>query len=344
MTTASIAHPANLKQPELPVFFLQMGSNTSLFFDKILQQAALSNGRDNVYVLTDTNFHLYQDYTCIDITPYTKVERPFDKLYQHHSTNKYFFEKTCFDRWFIMNELALDLGIPNFVHADCDVLILQDLKPIFRNHIKDKYEGTMMFFEREEGSVTSAHTSFWSNKLLTDFCNFINAKYTDKEAFDVLLKDTLAGKFLDNRNVSDMILLDVFRTENKPSALNLLSLEDKGINIDFNLSAPFNGCKNHYVLTPGTGIKKMIRMADGLYAQVAGNTGQPVYARFYTMHFQGYVTKTLIPLHVTTKSTFEHLTNYVLGKAYYFNRRLRLFRNKVKSIVKNFAGKRAVAV
>jgi hypothetical protein len=159
-----------------------------------------------------------------------------------------------------------------------------------------------------------------------------------------LLKDTLAGEFLDNRNVSDMILLDVFRTETKPSALNLLSLEDKGINIDFNLSAPFNGCKNYYTLTPGTGIKKMTRKADGLYAQVAGNTGQPVYAKFYTMHFQGYVTKTLIPLHVTTKSTFEHLTNYVLGKAYYFNRRLRLFRNKVKSIVKNFAGKRAVAV
>ena len=324
----------NLSSAKLPIFFLQLGGNTSLFFDRVLKQAALTNGTENVFILTDTNFQFYRDYNCIDISAYAKAGRPFDKLYKHHSTNTYFFEKTCFDRWFIIKDVIKDLNISHFVYADCDVLILQDLKPVYDNFIHDKYDGTMMFFENGENSITSAHTSFWNGKLLNDFCNFINAKFANETAFNKLLEDTLAGKFLHNTNVSDMILLDVFRTEAKPKVLKLLSLENEGICFDFNINASYNGGWRSFVLTPGTKVKKMIRRDDGLYGQVQEIGKQAEYFKFYTLHFQGYLTKSLIPVYATPVNFANYLYNYVTGKTEYFIRNAKLFKNRFRKFIK----------
>jgi hypothetical protein len=336
MEKKATGYATHLTQSELPVFFLQLGENTSLFFGHILKQAALSHGHNNVYVLTDTNFEDYSKYNCIDVSGYTSSVKEFDKVYQHHSNNPYFFEKACFDRWFIINDIVKELGISYFVHADCDVLILQDLIPVFQKFIKGKYDGTMMFFELGENSVTSGHTSFWSAKLINDFCEFVLAKYANAPAFDKMLKDTLAGKFLDNKNVSDMILLDVFRTEAKPNTLNLLSLETEGISFDFNANVPFNGCRYYFECTPGTRIKKMTRRKDGLYGKVQG---EPLYSRFYTMHFQGYLTKTLIPLHTNSQSAAEGVSDYLSAKSHNLVRRAKLYKNKVRDRVKNFIKK-----
>lgn len=317
------------KQPELPIFFVQLGNKTNLFFNHVLKQAARSNGLENVYVLTDTNFQLYKGFNYIDISEYIKGDREFDQVYKHHSANPYFFEKACFDRWFIINDLTRDMGITKFVHADCDVVIMEDLKPLHTKFIQDRYDGTMMFFERDGDSVTSGHTSFWNTKLISDFCEFVTSKYNDQQGFEVLLQNTLSGKFLDNRNVSDMILLDVFRTETKPSALNLLSLENEGISLDFNLNVSFNGCKHHFVQTTNN-IKKMIRRGESLFGQILDTAAEPQYFKFYTLHFQGYLTKTLIPLHVTAQNRLEYVSNYLMAKTSYFSRKIKLLKNKVK--------------
>ncbi|RFZ85803.1 hypothetical protein DYU05_09465 [Mucilaginibacter terrenus] len=332
---ATVQQYPDLVNSPLPVFFLQLGSNTSLFFDKVIKQAALFNGKENVFVLTDTHLDQYKGYNCIDVTPYVTREREFDKVYRHHSTNPYFFEKTCFDRWFIINDLINDLGIDKFVYADCDVLILEDLKPVYDRFIKDKFDGSTMFFQRDKESVTSGHTSFWNSKLIADFCSFVVRKYTDEPAFNKLLEDTLSGKFLDNTNVSDMILLDVFRTETRPNVLNLLSLEDEGISIDFNINVAYNGWHNWYLCNKVTGIKKMFRKADGLYGQIAGEGTKRTFSKFYTLHFQGYITKPHIPLHVTAKSYNERVANRLSANSHYISRRLKLFKNKVRRSLLN---------
>lgn len=339
MEIENMGYATHLSQSELPIFFVQLGENTSLFFGHILKQAVLSNGKDNVYVLTDTYFGDYQDYHCIDVSKYIAGIKQFDKVYQHHSLNPYFFEKTCFDRWFIINDIAREYGLRNFVHADCDVVILQDLKPVFKNYIKDKYDGTTMFFQRDDESVTSGHTSFWSAALINQFCEFVLAKYADKPGFGLMLQDTLRGKFLDNKNVSDMILLDVFRTEAKPRVLNLLSLEKEGISFDFNVNVPFNGCEYWFETTSATHIKKMVRRKGGLFGKVATKGAAPLFSKFYTLHFQGYLTKTLIPLHVSALSAGEWVSNYVHAKSHNLVRRAKLFKNKVRDGMKKIIRK-----
>lgn len=323
----------NLVDNTLPIFFFQEGTHTSLFFDKVLKQALLTNGRENIYVLTDSNFHIYSDYHCIDISKYKYGTQDFDKVYQHYSSNKYHFEKACFDRWFIINAIVKELNISHFFHADCDVLILEDLKPIYTDFLKDKYNGTMMFFENGLGnSITSGHSSFWSNTLIDSFCSFVYHRYSNQRELDALLKDTTAGKFYDNKNMSDMILLDVFRTETKPAILNLLSLESQNICFDFNLNASYNGCKYNYVLSPVSKTKKLTRRKDGVYGQTMEDNS--LYLKFYTLHFQGYITKTLIPLYVTTKGRGGYILNKLTSEWSFSIRKMKLLKNRLRDKLK----------
>jgi len=323
----------------LPIFFFQAGGQVSLFFDKILKQALLTNAKENIYVLTDSNFHLYTDYNCIDISKYKYGTQGFDKVYQHHSSNKFHFEKACFDRWFIINTIVKERNIAHFFHADCDVLILEDLKPIYSEFLENKFDGTMMFFENGLGnSITSGHSSFWSNTLIDSFCTFVYNKYRNQQAFDTLLKDAIAGKFYDNRNMSDMILLDIFRTEAKPVILNLLSLESHNICFDFNLNASYNGCKYNYVLSPVSKTKKLTRRKDSVYGQTKED--KSLYLKFYTLHFQGYLTKTLIPLYIMPKGLYGYISNKLFSEWSFSVRKMKLLKNQLRDMLKRVTGNR----
>jgi len=323
------ATPPGLNYTTLPIFFVQRGK-PGLFIKKVLKQAEASNGKENVYLLTDTNFDFYKDFNCIDISKYIASTAEFDKLYRHHSANTLHFEKICFDRWFIINALIKDLNISYFFHADNDVLLLAGLKPVYEYILEGNYDGSTMYFEHDGDSVTSGHSSFWSSKLLDDFCTFVCKKYASREEFNALLKDTLAGKFLDNRNVSDMILLDLFRTETKPNVLNLFSLEEKNIGFDFNMNVSYNGFKHSFIQSSWFKIKKMKRYEDGLYGQVTGDETNMVRVKFYSLHFQGYLTKSLIPIYLTSNNAIEYAANYLSGVFIFLIRKMRLFKNHVR--------------
>ena len=319
----------NIKRSTLPIFFIPLGEHVNLFIDRVLKQAVASNGHNNVYVLTDTNFHLYQAYNCIDVSKYMQG-RSFDALYIHHSENKYHFEKSCFDRWFIINDVAKDLGISHFFHADCDVLIMQDLKPFFAEYLQDRYDGSVMYFEDGDRSITSGHSSFWTGALLNKFCDFTCAKYSDEQAFDKILKDVKAGVFCDNFNVSDMILLDTFRRETQTKTLNLFTLEDKGICFDFNINVAANGNKQIFVMNPLYRIKHIVHKNGTSYGQAKGGGRYP----FYTLHFQGYISKALIPMHITYGTKYQRMQNWVIGARHFTVRKLKLAKNKVRDTLK----------
>lgn len=310
----------------IPIFFVQVGDHINLFLDKILRQAQQSNGKENVYLLANSNLHLYQDVNCIDITKYMG-EREFDSLYQHHSTNKYRFEKTCFDRWFIINDVIKDLRIDYFFHADCDVLIPEDLNPVYAYLLKHNYQGSVMYFEYEGKSVTSGHSSFWSRTLLNDFCNFVCTKYADENAFNEILNITQSGFFLNNKNVSDMIFLDIFRRTSNLKTLNLFSLEDEDMGFDFNLNVSPNGWRKTFKVDKFYGIKAIKRENRSLYAE---ETAHGTRVKFYTLHFQGYITKALIPKYITYGSKFDKLQNTLLAYATFTARKIRLKKNTLR--------------
>ncbi|MGY3213818.1 hypothetical protein [Mucilaginibacter sp. HD30] len=314
----------------IPIFFVQVGDHINLFLDKILRQAQQSNGKENVYLLANSNLHLYRDFNCIDISKYMQG-REFDSVYQHHSTNKYSFEKACFDRWFIINDVINDLNINYFFHADCDVLIPEDLNPVYTYLLQHNYDGSVMYFEHEGKSVTSGHSSFWSKTLLNDFCKFVCANYADEEAFNKILNITKSGFFLNNKNVSDMIFLDIFRRTTDLKTLNLFSLEDEGIIFDFNINVSPNGWRKIFKVDKFYGIKTIKKKKASLYAQEAANNGR---IKFYSLHFQGYIAKALIPKYITFGSKLDRLENTLLAYATFTVRKLRLKKNRVRDKLK----------
>ncbi len=324
-----------METTSLPIFFFHKGSQKGLFFDKILRQAEISNGRENIYILTDNLSDTLKHYNCIDIRKYADATTNFDKVYQHHSKNKYAFEKACFDRWFIINVVAKELNFENFFHADCDVLISEDLKPVFDKYIKDKFDGSMMYFEDGLGSsITSGHSSFWNRKLIDEFCKFTLSVYNDPKSLNQILRDTLEGKFYDNTNLSDMILLDVFRTKTKPATLNLFTLESENICFDFNVNVSYNGFKNSYKLSKAFKIKKIDQVDYALCGEVVDSEDNGKPYKFYTLHFQGYITKTLIPLYIRSADISEDLFNKKAAYTQYFLKNMTLTKNRFKGFLK----------
>jgi len=317
-------------QQHIPIFFVQLGNHVSLFLDKILRQAQYTNGAENVYVLANENLHLYKDFNCIDVSKYLQG-REFDALYQHHSSNNYSFEKACFDRWFIINDVIKDLNINYFFHADCDLLITEDLNWVYEHLLKHSYEGSVMYFEHEGRSVTSGHSSFWSKTLLDNFCSFICEKYADAEAFNEILVNTKSGFFLDNRNVSDMIFLDIFRRTSPLKTLNLFSLEEEDSCFDFNLNVQYNGWHKVFKLNKLYSIKALARKRKSLYAIEAE---QGSYSKFNTLHFQGYITKALIPRYITYGSWVDNWQNNLLASYTFTFRKMQLTKNWLRDKLK----------
>ena len=314
----------------IPIFFVQVGDHINLFLDKILRQAQQSNGKQNVYLLANSNLHLYREFNCIDISKYIQG-REFDSLYKHHSANKYSFEKACFDRWFIINDVIKDLNINYFFHADCDVLIPEDLNAVYTHLLQHNYDGSVMYFEENGKSVTSGHSSFWSRTLLNDFCDFVCEQYGHEQAFNEILALTRSGFFLNNKNVSDMIFLDIFRRTTHLKTLNLFSLEDEGIGFDFNLNVAANGWRKVFKLDKLYGTKEIKRENRSLYAEEVPNATR---VKFYTLHFQGYVTKALIPKYITYRSKLDKLANTLLAYSTFAVRKIRLKKNWLRDKLK----------
>ena len=322
---------ASFNNSHIPIFFVQLAHHVNLFLDKILLHAQQTNGKENVYVLADQNLHLYKEFNCIDISKYL-TGREFDSLYQHHSSNPYSFEKACFDRWFIINDVIKDLNIDYFFHADCDVLINEDLNNVYQYLLDNDYKGSVMFFEHEGRSITSGHSSFWSKTLLNDFCNFVCTKYADINALNEILNLTKTGFFLDNKNVSDMIFLDLFRRGTQLKTFNLFSLEDEGVCFDFNLNVPSNGWRKIFKVNRFYGIKALTRRGKSLYAQSADDEGAGF--KFNTLHFQGYITKSLIPKYIAHKSLADNLANNLLALYTYSFRKMQLQKNRLRDKLK----------
>ncbi|RYZ95875.1 MAG: hypothetical protein EOP47_24945, partial [Sphingobacteriaceae bacterium] len=293
----------------IPVFFLQFGKSPK-FINKILQQAQYTNGKENVYFLTDTDTHLYKEFNCIDISKYAGACEEFGKVYQHYSVNLHFYEKACIDRWFIINALVKEFKIPWFFYADCDLLILEDLTPVHHKLTEQNYAGGMMFYSNIENDITSAHSSFWSAELLNEFCLFTYNIYADATKFEALLADSQTTTPQGGIHISDMTLIEVFRKQTSLAILSLLSLQSQDICFDMNINMPDNGLGYNFIMNGFLKIKKLRKRKDGVFGIVAGKGEM----KFYTLHFQGYFSKFLIPLYMSASSLNIFKRVYVIQK------------------------------
>jgi hypothetical protein len=111
---------------------------------------------------------------------------------------------------------------------------------------------------------------------------------------------------------------------------NLFTLEESGICFDFNANVAYNGHQHTFVMNPAHRIKKFTKVGGGLVGRVTASAADVMYCKFYTVHFQGYITKSLIPVYVTALTKKEAIKNQIVGEYNFAVRKMKLLKNKVK--------------
>jgi len=131
-----------------------------------------------------------------------------------------------------------------------------------------------------------------------------------------------------------MILLDAFRKESASGILNLLTLEEQGLCFDFNINLAFNGYRYNYLCNPFFKIKKVISKRDTLYGEAEDEAGNKHHIKFITLHFQGHMTKSLIPRYVSSDTAYQRFLNVSSSNLNNLNRRKKLIKKSLKDRLK----------
>ena len=149
----------------------------------------------------------------------------FDSMYKHMSPNPYEYEKFCFDRHFIVYEYIKRNNINKFFVMDSDVLLdnIAQIGEDFIKEIKQHDVGLCWNENQSEMSWTiSPHFSFWTEKSLESFINYLLSTYNTD--MNKLIKKIEWHK--ENNvfgGICDMTLLYLWNNEKKIKSLNFCS-------------------------------------------------------------------------------------------------------------------------
>jgi len=123
-----------MNNANLPIVFVHTSESMPQFLLLALVQAKLSNPTQPVILLSDIKQPpqlaeplLAQGIQYHHIKDYQQEVIEFQKRYFHFSVNPLWYERFCFERWFILREFARQMNYDRLIHFDSDVLIYSDL-------------------------------------------------------------------------------------------------------------------------------------------------------------------------------------------------------------------------
>ena len=157
--------------------------------------------------------------------------------YEHMSPNPYEFELVCLERWFVLLELMKVNSLDRIFYIDSDVLLYCNIDKALSS-----YSGLQAALCSEDQEYedykwfTSGHCSFWTIKLLEEFCEFVLDNYSNKER--LYKKWNWHKQTGTPGGICDMTLLYLFYNSNGDRILNLSStlnsmIFDNGIGSDY---------------------------------------------------------------------------------------------------------------
>jgi hypothetical protein len=152
----------------IPVIIVHRGD--SFYLSPVLEQIRLFNPENQIYLIGDISKKKYDFVDYCNIEDYMDRANEFEKKYVHLSSNTYFFELICFQRWFIIHDFVTRHRIENFLHIDSDVLLYCNVNDVFGKYIG--YDFTTC----GEGGPNS---SLFSIASLQRFCDFISGMYDE---------------------------------------------------------------------------------------------------------------------------------------------------------------------
>lgn len=115
-----------------PIVFFSLGFREDLRCSVL--QARSSNPEARIVVIGDrTNDKFGSLVEHVNVYDYFDYACEFSKYYKHMSSNSYWIELLCYQRWFVILKYMEMDGVDSVFHVDTDVLIYSDIKEMHRN-------------------------------------------------------------------------------------------------------------------------------------------------------------------------------------------------------------------
>ena len=298
----------------IPIIIVHTGD--SFYLSPVLKQMRLFNPHSDIFLISDASTKGYTDVTHVDIEQYMEEALEFEKRYIHLSSNPYFYELICFQRWFIILNFVRKNNINDFLCMDSDVLLYCNVDETFANYIGCDY--TIC-------NKVGPGCSLFNIRSLEKFCNYINYLYTD-ESSKKELNDFYQPFITENRpgGFCDMMVFSWYQERMSPNVIDLV-FPNEGV--------CFDGC-----ITESAGFK----MKNGL-KEIYWKDNRPYgkllkddsLIRLNCLHFQGRTKYSMYKYLLNEKK--ERKTGLLVALQWFFSKRVMSARLKAikKRLIKS---------
>lgn len=152
---------------QIPIIIVHNGN--SFYLSPVLRQMRLFNPDSRICLISDSSTKGYEGLVeHHDIDDYMESANEFAKSYVHLSSNPYFYELICFQRWYIILDFVRRHHMEYFLCMDSDVLFYSKVDDIFPNYID--YDFTMC-------GKGGPGCSLFNPMSLERFCDYMSCLY-----------------------------------------------------------------------------------------------------------------------------------------------------------------------
>ena len=221
----------------LPYYFNTFIRNTTKYC-----HLNLITPKKNLNIKAQINFKSKYKLNLIDpsnLPQYLITKKLFNKVFINYSTNKSYFEKACFYRWFALNAATAFLGRDEIICLlDTDLLIGMEPKDILSSCISNNGNKKIQFiaeWDEDNQAAFGPEITIMTKSYLFGFCKFLITTYYSSE-----MRSKLLGEYFDrigNGNyggICDMRALATYARNYKDKIFNLRKLENLNLIRNFN--------------------------------------------------------------------------------------------------------------
>ncbi|MDL2265621.1 hypothetical protein LJC57_04415 [Parabacteroides sp. OttesenSCG-928-G07] len=155
--------------PNIPIIIVHKGD--SFYLSPVLKQVRLFNPHSRIFLISDKSTNKYDFIEHCDISQYMENADKFEQVYKHMSVNPYKYELICFQRWFIIQDFAIEHKFSHFLCLDSDVLLFCNIDEVFNNYLNYDFTvchrigpGNSLFNSSSIGKLCDCMMSFYENK------------------------------------------------------------------------------------------------------------------------------------------------------------------------------------
>ncbi|MDP4002716.1 hypothetical protein [Methylobacterium sp. NEAU K] len=240
------------------IFFVHIGSSEVARY-AVLQ--AVSLGLD-VNVVSDKSWASVPGITFFDVAQYASATNSFREVYRHASINHPDYERFCFERWFVILQIAKERNLSNFYYADSDLLV-------FPGAFDADFESRFVMFD------TAWFNFFRNYTVLEAFCDYLLRLYAKRGFVELAQKYAING----TPHLSDMHCFFEYAALNQHVVAPLSAV---GTFLGF--SERFSLVDNVVPPQRCPFIQEIHRGEAGLYYRMKGSDNS---VNVRTLHFQG---------------------------------------------------------